>query len=466
MSLKPPGGSNTPRNRPVVLNGQDFGAAIDNSTDDGAAWSAAIAALPAAGGDIFQPRGVSKTSQRIDVSERRNVRIIGEGSDNDAGGFGSTLIYTGTGSSSFIDARNTVGFQMEGFNLLYGSQSFTGKFIDFGDAGGNDTRKGGLTRCLLSGQTGTWTSAATMVDLTNAVDLYFEQTTFMGGTYGVIGRAASTDYSNAHTFNQCKFWNNLTAHVKNAGESWTFITPVIEGLQDDKAGFYTYDSSAFQALTKGFVLIDPWFGDVLATGGLDAQINWAGHGLTIVGGRLGAETATVKGIELGANDCDGIVILGTCGVGPGSPMIDWNGTTGHTGVLIIPGNLDGGMALEAGTRPAGALVMGSSGLLVGDLVLTDGVVANNGEGHQIHLHHSAGAPAVLFGSASDSAIRRLDSNFLGTLASGKFLAAGGLAVGNSAAATEVIGKAVVKKMQVFDETGASIGFVPVYSSIS
>jgi hypothetical protein len=53
-----------------------------------------------------------------------------------------------------------------------------------------------------------------------------------------------------------------------------------------------------------------------------------------------------------------------------------------------------------------------------------------------------------------------------TFLSQKLIARGGLGVGNSAAATEVIGKAVVKKIQVFDETGASVGYVPVYSSIT
>ena len=43
---------------------------------------------------------------------------------------------------------------------------------------------------------------------------------------------------------------------------------------------------------------------------------------------------------------------------------------------------------------------------------------------------------------------------------------GSLAVGNTVAATEVIGKAVVRKMEVFNAAGASLGFIPVYSTIS
>lgn len=51
-----------------------------------------------------------------------------------------------------------------------------------------------------------------------------------------------------------------------------------------------------------------------------------------------------------------------------------------------------------------------------------------------------------------------------TLAGQKLLARGGLGVGNSAAATTP--GSVVKKMEVFSETGASLGFVPIYSTIT
>lgn len=47
---------------------------------------------------------------------------------------------------------------------------------------------------------------------------------------------------------------------------------------------------------------------------------------------------------------------------------------------------------------------------------------------------------------------------------GKLLLAGGLGIGNSAAATTP--GSVVKKMEVFDAAGASLGFVPIYSAIT
>jgi hypothetical protein len=49
-------------------------------------------------------------------------------------------------------------------------------------------------------------------------------------------------------------------------------------------------------------------------------------------------------------------------------------------------------------------------------------------------------------------------------ADGKLLATGGIGVGNSAEASAVTGP-VVRKIEVFDKNGASLGFVPVYSSM-
>jgi hypothetical protein len=51
-----------------------------------------------------------------------------------------------------------------------------------------------------------------------------------------------------------------------------------------------------------------------------------------------------------------------------------------------------------------------------------------------------------------------------TLRGQKLITHGGLGVGNSVAATTP--GSVVKKMQVFDETGASLGYVPIYSAIT
>jgi hypothetical protein len=154
-------------------------------------------------------------------------------------------------------------------------------------------------------------------------------------------------------------------------------------------------------------------------------MNWAGHGLTIFGGRLGAETATVKGVKIAENGCHGIVILGTSGVGPGSPFLDWNATTGHTGVMLVPGDMAGGMALEASTRPTGALVMDTAGLVNG-LTLSGDVIANNAAAHQVWLRAVSGAPSVVLGSGLDAWIERKNVGIAGAGPSQQWVADDGV----------------------------------------
>lgn len=73
---------------------------------------------------------------------------------------------------------------------------------------------------------------------------------------------------------------------------------------------------------------------------------------------------------------------------------------------------------------------------------------------------------IWLGTSEDVLIQRIAANIAGTGTGDKWVATAGLGVGNSASATEVIGKAVVKKIEVFDAAGSSLGFIPVYSSIS
>lgn len=65
---------------------------------------------------------------------------------------------------------------------------------------------------------------------------------------------------------------------------------------------------------------------------------------------------------------------------------------------------------------------------------------------------------------ADAAFGRLAADILGTDPGDKLVANGGLGVGNSAAAT--VPGAVVRKAEVFDAAGASLGFVAIYNTIT
>ncbi len=83
---------------------------------------------------------------------------------------------------------------------------------------------------------------------------------------------------------------------------------------------------------------------------------------------------------------------------------------------------------------------------------------------RVEMDSGTGSGMITFGdgTTSDSSIWRSAATTLKTGA--KLLATGGIGVGNSVAATTP--GTVTRKIQVFDASGASIGFVPVYDAIS
>jgi hypothetical protein len=72
--------------------------------------------------------------------------------------------------------------------------------------------------------------------------------------------------------------------------------------------------------------------------------------------------------------------------------------------------------------------------------------------------------AVRFGAAGvyDSRIERVSANVLRVV--GVLTTSGGLGVGNSATASTL--GTVTRRMEVFNSTGTSLGFVPIYNSIT
>jgi hypothetical protein len=91
--------------REIEVNVKDFGAAVDGSTDDGAAWDTAVDAVEAAGGGVVcMPEGTSITNRQIVLPTK--VRIKGKGkraSILKAGGSFSTstaVVRLGSGAAS------------------------------------------------------------------------------------------------------------------------------------------------------------------------------------------------------------------------------------------------------------------------------------------------------------------------------------------------------------------------------
>lgn len=132
---------------------------------------------------------------------------------------------------------------------------------------------------------------------------------------------------------------------------------------------------------------------------------------------------------------------GTWFWGPGTTGVD--AFLGRIGVQFLNTN----SAIQS-TRPTGSngFATAVTGEVAARLILTcDG-----------QIRFGSGAALV------DTFLYRSAANVLKT--DGKFLAAAGIGVGNSAAASAL--GTLTRKMEVFDAAGASIGFVPIYGSIT
>lgn len=97
------------------------------------------------------------------------------------------------------------------------------------------------------------------------------------------------------------------------------------------------------------------------------------------------------------------------------------------------------------------------------------LVGHDGGANAIYVTATNSNPQIILKSSNDSQVTVEGVggllNVLGTLAtSGDILITGHIGVGNSAAAS--IPGSIVKKIQIFDQGGNSLGYLPVYNSIT
>ncbi len=285
------------------------GAVGNDSTDNAAAITAALAALPANGGTLYFPKGSYRFSSFPSLDGLRSVVIKGDGGLSGGAGSGSRLIYTGTGSGSVISARSTQGIQFHDIEIRHNDAAFTGTLLDFSATGtkgsatgrGTDTTSFVFSRCRISGQ-----RTAILLDLDRAILGDFYSCIFYQGLIGVKGATSTSTYSNAMTFHGGTFLGSVTCHVQNAQRGWTFLGCTFEQLFDAGgsnagAGALAYGNSV-QGIAVTF--IGGYMGDANATG---TWISFNGSGLTVKGmtistGASGVTTsASDFGIEITGN---------------------------------------------------------------------------------------------------------------------------------------------------------------------
>lgn len=140
-------------------------------------------------------------------------------------------------------------------------------------------------------------------------------------------------------------------------------------------------------------------------------------------------------------------------------------TLGVTGAATLSSTLGvTGAATFSSTIASGAItstsaVIGASGQASGSTAFQARVSGD--ANFRIEIRNNG---TIVFGdgAGNNASLASPGASLLRT--PGKMLATSGIGVGNSASASAV--GTLSKKMQVFDETGASIGYVPIYTTIT
>jgi hypothetical protein len=208
-------------------------------------------------------------------------------------------------------------------------------------------------------------------------------------------------------------------------------------------------------------------------------------------GTFAASTSTggVLNIDNSANNGAGQVIYSNAGAtatgrllniradNPAFPAaafhVDYDGT-GHAVEIANAGSGQGNIALNVVSTNTADTTLGVSGqeLDRGTAKITHTGTGNDADAAALSLK-LAGAGTAAQGIFLDAPsgttgkllnLRNAGQTKLMLTPSGTLLAAGGLGVGNSAPATQITGT-LVRKVEIFDASGASLGFVPVYDAI-
>jgi len=498
------------------LNIKDYGAVGDDSTDNFAVFTAAIADLPRTpgslspdGGIIFVPRGVYRTSATIEV-DTPCVQFIGEG----AGTVGSTSSING--ASVIKPAAGVTG-------LDFGTNSASCSMRDI-----------------------QLVSQSTVAGEDDGIIIHGAQfraeriSASMFGRHGINGdQLGGAGNSNSSKFSQVRSFNNqgdgfhigvgntsvcvFEACNANSNGGWGYWIDThdnvfiashadgnnVRGDYKDSGGSNIW-LGTYSENNRVMDLVDTAYPFIIAGGFAPAQylykesnspqIHHSGRWQTVQRGKeTNLATVAVNEIQSVAVDATGGTFTLTFG-GNTTSAIDFDATPAEveTALEALAGigsgdvDVSGGPGDDGGTEPyrvrfigalaganqsemtsSGASLTGGAGTATVSTPV-QGAAAAGGitfrvkeAGESASRVELSGDGVLRFGSGSaslDARIKRRAANVLGMDTGDKLTGVAGLGAGNDAAATTP--GSVTKKIEVFDEDGASLGFIPIYDAIT
>lgn len=145
------------------FNVKQFGALGDGVTLDDAAFAAAIAALPTAGGVIVCPPGVYQLSAQLDLRGKFGVTLEGTSSGESGGALvPAVLRFTQAGAGACINLQSSGGVTIRNLMIQWTNAAFTGRVIDArgGIFSGSDCSRVLVEDCVITHSGGAGIPAA------------------------------------------------------------------------------------------------------------------------------------------------------------------------------------------------------------------------------------------------------------------------------------------------------------------
>lgn len=381
----------------LYVNVVDEGLIGDDATDNSAAITAMVTAHGIHNVTYYFPPGTYRTSTAWPtLSQSSGFRFLGDGYRGQ-GNFvdinskypTARLVYTGTGSTAFINARSSWGLTIDGLSIAYSSGSFTGDLIDLSALSNpQPTAFTRISSASLTAVSSAVFSAHSILYIDGMVELTIDDCTIGWAVNGILCKptsGSSAGYCNAVTITGGRIGSCSTAGIRFPGEQFTLTGVVFEPYSSTATGIVgstTYPVAGMTLVGCGFwdgssggYWMDLWGEDVAIFGGwMDiaqpsatlVRVNGSFDGLTIKGFSLGSGTlyAIAGGATLTNDD-----------IGPGVPTT--RTITAGTG-LTGGGDLSANRTITADIGTSGSQVAAgnhthtSSG---SELLMADGVTA-------------------------------------------------------------------------------------------
>lgn len=338
-----------------VVNIVGFGAKADNSTNNDAAWTAAVASLSSSGGTIYFPAAVNSYNfaSPWSTSGKSFIRVLGASSTRGGGAASASLIrFTGT-TGPLVAFTGLSGMELRDIYIEWPA-AFTGTVVDMSGS------EGACLRGCFFGSNGGGSNAALIAGFDNSNRNLVDNCRFQNAQVAIQGLATSGHFCVAMVIRDCNFSSSsgtiATACISNPHQNWLIYGNVFEmGQGAGNCSIITTPLSSGQ----GVAYVGNWSGDQGANA--VTQLN-AGNGWLIAGNYFGGAAATTA-ISV-PNNAVGVSITGneyqTFSVGV---LIGTSVTR-----LLYAGNIANSVTTEiSGTPGAGSATLSSSSNLYGGL---------------------------------------------------------------------------------------------------